>query len=191
MAGVRAVNDHMMVRRMASLVRRVSAVSVALKARTRSLARAPVSHATGGHGITAWRILQNSKGRFAPQRSGSAISNSASAGTIAVVYAAFLATLHTLRDALPQEEVAYVGVHLPALLRGLYYEGWHPSGRTAPRSRTAFIERIQDGVHRDPGIDADQVARAVLALLAARLPPRELEDAKAATPRALHNLWPS
>ena len=107
------------------------------------------------------------------------------------VYAAFLATLHALRDALPQDEAAYIGTQLPTLLRGLYYEGWHPSGRTTSPSRTAFIERIQDGVHRAPGIDAEEVARAVLALLAARLPPVELEDAKAATPRALHNLWPN
>ncbi len=50
---------------------------------------------------------------------------------------------------------------------------------------------IHDGVHRDPAVDAEQVARAVLALLAARLPAAEIEDAKAATPSALHNLWPS
>jgi uncharacterized protein (DUF2267 family) len=40
-------------------------------------------------------------------------------------------------------------------------------------------------------VDAEQVARAVLALLAARLPAPELEDAKAVTPKELHNLWPS
>ncbi len=107
------------------------------------------------------------------------------------VYSALLATLHALRDVLAQKEAVYVGAQLPALLRGLYYDGWHPSGRFPPRSRSAFIERIQDGVHRDPGIDAEQVARAVLALLAARLPAGELEDAKAATPEPLHNLWPS
>jgi hypothetical protein len=48
-----------------------------------------------------------------------------------------------------------------------------------------------DGLHRDPGVDAEQVARAMFALLAARLPTAEVEDAKAATPRELHNLWPS
>ncbi len=107
------------------------------------------------------------------------------------VYSALLATLHALRDVLAQKEAVYVGAQLPALLRGLYYDGWHPPGRAGPRSRSAFLDRIQDGVHRDPGIDAEQVARAVLALLAARLPAGELEDAKAATPQPLHNLWPS
>lgn len=106
------------------------------------------------------------------------------------VYLALIATLHALRDCLARDEAVYVGAHLPPLLRGLYYEGWHPSGRPAARSRGAFLERIHDGVHRDPGVDAEQVARAVFSLLATRLPVAELEDAKAATPKPLHNLWP-
>ncbi len=106
------------------------------------------------------------------------------------VYLALLAALHALRDCLPRDEAAYVGSHLPPLLRGLYYEGWHPAGTRPSRSRDAFLARIHDGLHRDPGIDPEQVARAVFALLAARLPAAELEDAKAATPKTLHNLWP-
>jgi uncharacterized protein (DUF2267 family) len=77
------------------------------------------------------------------------------------------------------------------LLRGFYYEGWHPAGRHPLKSRNAFIDRVHDGVHRDPGIDPEQVARAVFALLAAHLPAAELEDVKAATPKLIHNLWPS
>ena len=107
------------------------------------------------------------------------------------VYRALLATLHSLRDCLARDEAVYIGAQLPTLLRGLYYEGWHPGARPATRSRAAFLERIHDGVHRDPGIDTEQVARGVFALLAARLPAAEIEDAKAATPRVLHNLWPS
>lgn len=106
-------------------------------------------------------------------------------------YRVLLATLHALRDTLARDEAVYIGAQLPPLLRGLYYEGWHPGAVRAARSRSAFIERIQDGVHRDPAVDAEEVARAVLAMLAARLPAAEIEDAKAATPRSLHNLWPS
>ena len=105
-------------------------------------------------------------------------------------YLALLATLHALRDSLGRDEAVYVGAQLPPLLRGLYYEGWHPRTRAAA-SRSAFLERILDGVHRDVAVDAEQVARAVMALLATRMPPAELEDAKAATPPALHNFWPS
>jgi uncharacterized protein (DUF2267 family) len=107
------------------------------------------------------------------------------------VYLALMATLHALRDSLPRDEAIYLGAQLPALLRGLYYEGWHPSARIArAKSRSAFVERIQEGVHRDPGIDAEDVAEAVFSLLAERLPAAEFEDAKAATPEALRMFWP-
>ncbi len=105
---------------------------------------------------------------------------------------ALIAALHALRDVLPMEEVVYLGAGLPPLLRGLYYEGWHPTRRAgAVKSRSAFIDRIHEAVHRDPAIDAEQVAHAALAQLAARLPADEIEDAKAATPKALRPLWPS
>ena len=107
------------------------------------------------------------------------------------VYLVLVASLHALRDAVARDEAIYIGAQLPALLRGLYYEGWHPGVRSAARTRVAFLERIHDGVHRDPGVDPEQVARAVFALLAARLPAAEVEDAKAASPAFLHNLWPS
>ena len=107
------------------------------------------------------------------------------------VYRALLVTLHALRDVLARDEAVFLGAQLPALLRGLYYEGWHPGARQATKSRSAFLERIHDGLHRDPGVDAEQVARCLFSMLAARLPAAELEDAKAATPRELHNLWPS
>jgi uncharacterized protein (DUF2267 family) len=107
------------------------------------------------------------------------------------VYLALLATLHALRDCLARDEAIYIGAQLPTLLRGLCYEGWHPNARPTTRSRSAFLERIHDGLHRDPGVDTEQVARAVFALLAARLPAAEIEAAKAATPSVLHSLWPS
>jgi uncharacterized protein (DUF2267 family) len=106
-------------------------------------------------------------------------------------YAALLSTLHALRDSLPRNEAIYVGSQLPPLLRGLYYEGWHPAAHISAKTRSAFLERVHEGLHHDVGIDAEQVARAVFALLAARLPPDELEDAKVATPKQLRLLWPS
>ncbi|WOJ89720.1 DUF2267 domain-containing protein [Methylocapsa polymorpha] len=106
-------------------------------------------------------------------------------------YSALIAALHALRDWLPREEAIYIGGCLPRLLRGLYYEGWHAARHAPTKNRQAFLERIHDGVHREPGIDPEQVARAVFALLAARLPPAELENAKAVTPKDLHGLWPS
>ena len=106
------------------------------------------------------------------------------------VYLALIAALHALRDCLPFEEAIYVGEYFPPLLRGLYYEGCHPKRRPV-RSRKVFLERIHDGVHRDPGIDPELVAHAVFSLLATRLPASELEEAKAVTPEPLRAIWPS
>ncbi len=80
---------------------------------------------------------------------------------------------------------------LPPLLRGLYYDGWHPAGTTRGKRRGVFLERIHDGAQREPGIDPEQVARAVFALLAARLLPAKIEGAKALTPKELRSLWPT
>jgi uncharacterized protein (DUF2267 family) len=107
-----------------------------------------------------------------------------------LVRLAFFATLHALRDHLPTEEVARLGAALPPLVRGFYFEGWHPRSRPAGRSRNSFLSRIHEGVHRDPGIDPEEVAQAVFALLAERLPSGEIEEIRAATPAPLHGLWP-
>lgn len=105
------------------------------------------------------------------------------------VLPAMIAALHGLRDAIDREEAIALGACLPTLLRGFYYEGWRPSARLSP-TRAHLLERIHEAVHREPGIDPEQVARAVFALLAERLPGPELEEAKAFTPDELRSLWP-
>ncbi len=106
-------------------------------------------------------------------------------------YAALVGALHALRDALPRDDAIYLGARLPLLLRGLFFEGWRPGAHPGAQSVAAISERIHEAVNRDPGIDAEQVAHAVFALLAARLPASEIEDALAALPKSLHALWPS
>jgi uncharacterized protein (DUF2267 family) len=106
-------------------------------------------------------------------------------------FRAMLACLHALRDALPKEEAVHLGLALPALLRGFYFEGWRSAAAVAgAKKRSAFLERILDGVRHDPAVDAEAAARAVLAMLAERLPAAEIENARAATPPQLHGLWP-
>lgn len=108
------------------------------------------------------------------------------------VYFGFIATLHALRDSLPVDEAVYLGAELPALLRGLYYEGWHPRKQPlVPEDRAVFLNRVHEALHRDPGIDSEQVARAVFEILAKRISAPVLENVMAANPAPLHGLWPS
>jgi uncharacterized protein (DUF2267 family) len=105
-------------------------------------------------------------------------------------FRAFVAALHALRDSLPMGEAVYLGAELPTLIRGLYYDGWHPNEKPGSIvERSEFLDRIHESLHRDPAVDAEQTARDVLAELARHLPAGELEDVKAATPKTLRSLW--
>jgi len=107
-------------------------------------------------------------------------------------YRGFVASLHALRDSLPWDEAAQLATYFPPLLRGIYFEGWHPVSHSLPLTRRdEFLGRVHDALHREPGLDPELVARALFELLAKRLPESELEDVRVLTPQALHAFWPS
>jgi len=58
-------------------------------------------------------------------------------------YVALRATLHALRDRLPVEETAELAAQLPMLVRGVYYEGWDPTGKPVrERSLEGFLAGV-------------------------------------------------
>src|SRR5687768_3605109 len=68
-------------------------------------------------------------------------------------------TLAALRDRLSLEEVAQLGAQLPLVVRGLYYEGWDPSGKPLKERRKAqFLAPIAHAFREDPFADPEAVA---------------------------------
>lgn len=60
-------------------------------------------------------------------------------------YLALRAVLHALRDRLTVEEVAQLAAQLPMLVRGLYYEGWDPTGKPLKeRHKEAFLAHVAE-----------------------------------------------
>ena len=106
-------------------------------------------------------------------------------------YAALRATLHAVRDRLPVESVAHLGAELPMLVRGIYYDGWHPS---AAKLKAAHAEDFCESMRRElTGHDelqhVEKVARTVLRVLDQRLEPGQVEHVLAALPEPVRRLW--
>ncbi len=100
-------------------------------------------------------------------------------------------TLQTLRDWLDVNEASQLGAQLPTLIRGIYYEGWHPAGTpVAARGRQDFFARIEAAFKADPIDDAGDAVTCVFKLLNRRISKGEIEDVRMRLPSALRELWP-
>ena len=106
-------------------------------------------------------------------------------------YAALRATLHAVRDRLPVELVAHFGAELPTFIRGVYYEGWHPSAATLKAAhKTDFCESVREQLVGHGELQhVDQVARAVLRVLDHRIEPGQIAHVIDALPERARRLW--
>lgn len=107
-------------------------------------------------------------------------------------YAALRSVLHALRDRMGVDEAAQLGAQLPMLLRGVYYEGWHPAGKPRKdRHKAQFFEHVRAELRRDGNFDPEPVVEAVFELLANRISVGEIDDIKGLLPREIRELWPA
>ena len=105
-------------------------------------------------------------------------------------YVGLRTTLHALRDRLTPEETAQFGAQLPMLIRGLYYAGWTPTGKPRKvRHKAEFLAPIRDHFREDWHVEPEEIARAVLKVLAAHMSAGEIEDVKQLLPQELKELW--
>ena len=106
-------------------------------------------------------------------------------------YRLLRATLHALRDHLPVNEAADLGAQLPTLIRGVYYEGWHPARTPVKdRSKEGFVYQVQDAARLDQADDPEGAIRAVLALLSQKVTEGEMADVSRSLPRHIRSLLP-
>jgi len=107
-------------------------------------------------------------------------------------YAALRSVLHALRDRMSVDEAAQLGAQLPMLLRGVYYEGWHPAGKPLKeRHKAQFFDHVRQEIRRDGNFDPEPVVEAVFELLANRISTGEIDDIKGLLPAELRELWPA
>jgi uncharacterized protein (DUF2267 family) len=106
-------------------------------------------------------------------------------------YNALRAVLHVLRDRLTPEQAVHLGAQLPALVRGIYYEGWRLAGKpTNERQPDEFARRVAAQLRPQFPRDALSVTKAVLDLLGKELDPGETMKVIRELPVPLRALWP-
>lgn len=105
-------------------------------------------------------------------------------------YHALSVVLHTLRDRLPVNEVAQFAAQLPMLVRGFFYEGWHPSGKPVKeRKQEEFIAHISEAFALDVNADPEKITRGVFKVLRKHLTGGETQDIKHCLPHEIRELW--
>jgi uncharacterized protein (DUF2267 family) len=106
-------------------------------------------------------------------------------------YHVLRAVLHTLRDRLTVEETAQLGDQMPMLVRGIYYEAWHPAGKPEKiRSREEFLSKISGRIVMKQSIDPENAARAVFRTLEHHISAGEIRDVMQVLPEDIRALWP-
>ena len=107
-------------------------------------------------------------------------------------YHALRADLHALRDRLSVDQAAALAAQLPMLMRGFYYEGWHPHGKPRKeRHREDFLAHVAAAFGDEPENDAEEITQAVFAVLSTHLSRGEIENVKRGLPLELRSLWGS
>jgi uncharacterized protein (DUF2267 family) len=105
-------------------------------------------------------------------------------------FGALRAALHAVRDRIGVDNAAHLGAQLPMLLRGAYYEGWHPAATpTRERHLGDFIDHVGAGM-RDSQVNAGEAARACFAVMSRCLDTGEMMKLRGVLPHEALNLWP-
>lgn len=107
-------------------------------------------------------------------------------------YRLLRAVLHALRDWLPPEEMSDLAAQLPALIRGVFFEGWKPpSGPGPDRRKDDFIGIVRREFGLEEEVDFDRAVGAVFRLVDRHVSAGEVRQVRNSMRKALRQLWPA
>jgi uncharacterized protein (DUF2267 family) len=107
-------------------------------------------------------------------------------------YSTLRAVLHALRDRIGPENAAHLGAQLPMLLRGLFYEGWDPTGKPSKeRHEAAFLAYIARELPRADESEVEEGTRAVFDVLSKHIDRGAAVKLAGMFPQELRKFWPA
>ena len=101
---------------------------------------------------------------------------------------ALRAGLQALRDRLSVDEAAHLSAQLPLIVRGMFFEGWDPTGKPLRiRHREDFLALVREKFGRDDAA-ANEIVRALFRVLQRRVSQGEITDVMTGLPQDLVDL---
>lgn len=103
---------------------------------------------------------------------------------------ALRAVLHTLRDRLSADEIAQLSAQLPLLVRGVFFEGWHPAHKPLKeRTQDEFVAHVSESFALDlSGTHPRDITSAVLSVLEKHVSGGETLSLKHVLPQGIREL---
>lgn len=103
-------------------------------------------------------------------------------------YHALRGVLFALRDRLPQSEVFQLSSHLPTMIRGIYFEGYSPSGKPTKMNRDEFVQCVAEELQKVNGGNPLDAIEAVIATMDDRLGDEPMSHVLNVLPKDLQQL---
>lgn len=102
---------------------------------------------------------------------------------------ALKAGLQALRDRLGVDEAAQLGAQLPLLVRGLFYEDWHPASTPAlARTAEEILNLVKLKAGEGKPIDPERAVAALFEVLRRHVSPGALASLAQVLPQSLAQL---
>jgi uncharacterized protein (DUF2267 family) len=99
---------------------------------------------------------------------------------------ALRAGLHALRDRLSVDEAAQLSAQLPLIVRGIFFEGWHPSGKPLRIRRKAdFLALVREKYAPRTDAPADDIVTALFRVLGRHVTDGEITNVMLSLPEEL------
>ncbi|GAB1584356.1 MULTISPECIES: DUF2267 domain-containing protein [Phyllobacteriaceae] len=95
------------------------------------------------------------------------------------------------RDLLMPELAAHLGVQLPLLVRGTYYEQYQPSHQPSQeRSLDDFMKHVEQGLAGSRPVNPEVAVKSVFHVLSHYVEPGQIRKVRDALPADIRRMWP-